>query len=154
MYTIGYIITETVRILFLNNFSKYPKLTIHNLVLFGLIHYCFYLNVFFQSQFASVLTKKSYYKDIDTIQELYESQQEIYAFVNQIDEIKKIYGTTNYSDITNRFRPFPDFTDLWELNRDAVYKISVSTHTLRAFVTNYDRALFVSRSRVYRENGR
>lgn len=154
VYTLGHIITETIRIVCINNFGKYPKITIHNLFIFGLIYYYFLMNLFFQCQVTSILMKKSYTKDIDTIQELYDSRQEIYAFANQIEEIQKIYSATNYSGIVELFKPFPEFTSLWETNRDAVYKISISEPVLRAFVTNYDRALFLTRSRVYRKNGR
>lgn len=154
LYSFGQILTETFRISLLNNFAKYPKLTIHNLIIFGIIHYYFYINMYFQSQYTSVLMKKIFMKDIDTIQELYDSQQEIYGFINQIEEIEKIYSGTNYSDIVQRFRPIPQFGDLWELNRDAIYKFSVSEYILRAFIINHDRAVFLSRSRVYRKNGK
>lgn len=154
LYTFGQILTEVVRILCLNNFSKHPKLTIHNLILFGFMYYCFHANMCFQSQLTSILMKKSYTKDIDTLEELYDSKQDIFAFKSQIDEIKKIYSDTNYSDFAEHFKPFPDFTSLWELHRDAVYKISISKDYLGAFVTNRDRAEFISRSKTFRENGK
>lgn len=153
-YSCVEILTEIIRASFLNNFKKYPKLSVHNLILFGWIHYCFFVNLFYQSQFTSILTKKSFAKDIDTIEELYNSGEEIYAFDNQIKEIEKIYSGTNYSKIGERLRRLPEFTALWEANRDAVYKITISDYILKPFVTNHDRAVFVSRARAYRRNGR
>lgn len=153
-YSYGDIVSETIRSIVLNNFVKSPKISLHNTILFGLINYCFYVGLFYQSQLTSILTKKSFSKDIDTIQELYDSGQTIYAFANQIEEIKKIYNGTKYSDIADHFSPFPEFTALWELKRDAIYKISVSEEFLEPIVTDHDRALFISRSRTYRNNGR
>lgn len=98
--------------------------------------------------------KRSYTKDIDTMQELYDTQQEIYAFQDQIAEIKKIYTESNYSDIIQRFRPVPEYADLFEINRNATYMLSVYADVLRAFVVNHDKALFLSRSRVYRKDGK
>lgn len=156
MYTIGQVLNEVVRMLYLNNFAKYPKLTVHNLILFGFMYYYFCINMFMQSQYTSILMKRSFTKDIDTMQELYDTQQEIYAFQNQIKEIKKIYTETNYSDIVERFKPVPQSEDLHELKRNGSYMLSIYAEedVLPAFVINHDRAVFLSRSRVYRKNGK
>lgn len=125
-----------------------------NLIFFGWVTYCFLVNLFWQSQYTSILTKKSFVRDIDTIQELYDSGIDVYAFANQIEEIKKIYnGTSIYSDIEMRLKQLPEFTAFWELNRDVVYRMYVEEQTLRPFVITHDRAEFISRSKVYWRNG-
>lgn len=154
LYGFAEIMIEAIRFTCLSSFPKYPKPSLHNIILFGWIYYCFYINTFFQTQFTSILAKKSFSKDIDTIQEFYDSGQSAYAFSNQIEEIKKIYRGTIYSDIADRLIPYPEIMILLEINRDIVYNISVEEAVLRPFIANHDRATFLSRSRTYRKNGR
>lgn len=80
---------------------------------------------------------------------------EVYGFRNQITEIKKKYNGSAYSGILAQLTQLPDDVADLEISRDSVYYLVFEEHEyLKPFIVNHDRAVYITRVRRFRENGK
>lgn len=126
------------------------------MLLLGFLLYSFILNLFFQSKLTSFFSRKTYLQDIDTIEQLYRSGLDVFAFRNQITEIQKKYNGSAYSGILAQLTQLPDDVADLEISRDSVYYLVFQDDTdyLKPFIVNHDRAVYISRVRKFRINGK
>lgn len=131
------------------------KSPLERLVMVGFVCFCLLVNTIIQSKTTSIFTRVSYYPDIDTIEEFYESGKYLYAFRDKIEEInKKFNGNIYYRGISSRLKVVPDFVSTIEVLRDNLYQLDIREINMQPFVLNYDRGVFVTRVRKYRKNGK
>lgn len=151
------LIFEVLHQLVTNNFLTKPKIPAERVILLGWLIYCFLVTLFFQSKLTSFFSRKTYLQDIDTIEQLYRSGTDVFAFRNQIIEIQKKYTGTPYSGVLAQLKQLPDDVASLEISRDSVYHLVFlddANDYLRPFIVNRDRAMYLSRVRKYRINGK
>lgn len=137
----------------ITSFHPY-KSPLERLVMVGFVCFCFLVNTIIQSRTTSILTRVSYYPDIDTIEQFYQSEQSLFTFRDKIEEINKIFnGNVYYSGISSRLQAVPDFVSNLEVLRDSLYQLDMEEMHMEPFIINHDRGVFLTRIRKYRKNG-
>lgn len=138
----------------ITSFRPY-KSPLERLVMVGFVCFCFLVNTIIQSRTTSVLTHVSYYPDIDTMDQFYQSGQPLFTFRDKIEDINKIFnGSVYYSGILSRLQAVPDYVSNLEILRDAIYHLNMRELKMEPFIINHDRGVFLSRVRKYRKNGK
>lgn len=141
-----------LRIMITNATSWFPDHTIERLLILGLIMFNFIMNVIVQSKATSILSSKVYDADIDTIEQLVDSNLKVYSFSNHMKAVHDKYYGTKYDKFLEMLAP----TVISEGTMDrTTYNLGMdsSRPVLLSFLSEYDIAVFFVRTRNYRRYG-
>lgn len=149
------LLLSIVRIMVTNSTNWFPDHSVERLIMLGWIVYNFTINMIMQSKSTSILLIKTYDIDIDTIEQLVQSNWDTYSFSNNIQAVQDKYHGTEYDNFAQSLIPLMNISEgnMDKLSYSGENMDNHSTTVDYSFLAEHDIAEFVVRTKNYRRNG-